>query len=158
MVSDAQREQRRIAGRKSGKSRARRGINVQSALEELLENAPDGLKDSIDPNNVDERLAAYDKLVGNPQSWPDCLTRQKVHQAIYSTERERIQAEIEVGHLITPEQLQSALTKQADAFLTALATIPDLASEGLPAGQRAETKRNARNWIASVREHVADHI
>lgn len=152
MISPAQRAQRRAAGKRSGQVRAG---HEDGPSPDADPSAP--MPTTSDPD-VDAQLEAYDRSVGQPQSWPDVKNREQVRGEILRNKAVARQGLIDSGHILTRDQVRLRDESHASAFKEGLSTVNELLAKHVPADKLLAAQKEARNWIDGILERVANAI
>jgi hypothetical protein len=62
------------------------------------------------------------------------------------------------GDLIPKDDVEARIRTAATLVLEVLDTLPELAAEARPAGERPETRRLAREWVNVLRTRLAEKL
>ncbi len=150
MTTEAQRLQRKIAGRKS------------AAKHRLAPDGADGDQSAPLPQTkdaaVDAQIEAYTKLVGKPQSWPDVKTLEQVRGEILNTRAKARADAIESNHLFTRDQIRQRDEWLAETIKRRLRDVADLVARYAPPEQKQAAQKEAQAWADGVLTGVADAV
>lgn len=157
-------ESKRAAGRKGGQKsgEARRRLDPDRPFRGSLADGAQGipgtpLPPSGDPD-VDAKLAAYTKLVGEPLSWPDVKTMEQVRAEIYKTMGEADARSVRTGKLFTLDQVRARDEAAAQVFRERLRTVTDLVVKLAPPERVVAAQKEASEWADGVATAVADEL
>lgn len=150
MLTEAQRAQKRAAGKKSGEVRGRRAAEESGA-------DPDAPMPHSDPE-VDAILASYTAIAGKPQSWPDIKNCEQVRAEIYKTRAAARQDQLDSKRLLTREQVRSRDEAKVELFRSALMSAIDLVAKWVPSDKILAAQSAFREWADQTLERIADDV
>lgn len=150
MISEAQRAQRRKAGKRSGESRGGREDQEPAG-------DPNAPMPSSDPE-VDAILAAYTEMAGKPQSWPDIKNCEQVRAEIYKTRAAARQDQLDAKRLLTRDQVRARDETKVELFRSALMSAIDLVAKWVPPDKILAAQSAFREWADQTLEHIANDV
>lgn len=152
MVTTAQRDQRRAAGKRSGQVRGHREGSGES------DGNPDApMPVTADPD-VDAQMAAYIAVAGKPKYWTDIKACEQVRAEIYKTRAAALADKIARGGLLTKEQVRARDERGAKAYKDGLLKVQELLTAHVPADRLLDAQKAAREWIETTLNQVAAEI
>lgn len=150
-MTPAARAQRREAGKRSGIVRAGRDGVAPTG------NPSAPMPATNDPD-VDAQLEGYDRIVGEPQSWPDVKNREQVRGEILRNRAAARADLIESGAAMTRDQVRTRDERLALAVKSGLSNVNQLLTAHVPADRLLDAQKSAREWIEATLTQVAAAI
>ena len=151
MISPAQREQRRAAGKKSGVSRSGR-LNVDAP------NVIAPRRISQSEADVDAAIARYVEIIGEPTGWTEVKALEQTRAEIYRTRTAAREDEIARGQLFTRDQIATRDESLALIFREQIRSVTDLIAAHVPPERVNAAQHAAVEWADRVLTAVADAI
>jgi hypothetical protein len=145
------REHLRMAGKASGRARSGRDPD-----------APGGDPSAPMPTGgdsaVDDMIAGYVAIVGNPSGWQEVKALEQTRAEIYKTKAAAREHAVATGSLFTRDQITARDEKLATIFRDQLRSVTDLMVQIAAPEKIRQAQAQAQEWTDRVASAVADAI
>lgn len=101
-----------------------------------------------------DSIADYDDAVGKPETWQDAKARESLVGELLKNEQLRHDLEVNLGKLLTREQVAERDRLYDEQVLSALGKIPDAMAEHVDPERRNDARARGRELIAEIRRAI----